>query len=296
MDIFCELSHIATLVNTEFDRLFSEFDRDYEELQKAELYALLAGGKRIRPFLTLKSCSIFGGSEDKALPLALALEMVHTYSLIHDDLPCMDNDNLRRGKPTCHIQFGEATALLAGDGLLTRAFLMIATADVLSAAERALAVRILSEAAGDSGMLAGQMMDSYAEENAISFETLLKLHRNKTGAMIRAACLLGALAAGMDPYSDDPRMKALICYSENIGIAFQIIDDILDRVGDETVLGKPIGSDSENGKTTFLTFMTVEEAERFAVELTDRAVSAVSPYDKEGVLTGLAYYLCDRKS
>lgn len=295
MDIKNELSRIADLVTKELNQSFPQPDADYAELREAEIYSLLAGGKRIRPFLTLKMCSLFGGREEDALPLALAIEMIHTYSLIHDDLPCMDNDEMRRGKPTCHKRYGEANALLAGDGLLTRAFLCVASAEHLSPELRIAAVKLLAAAAGDQGMLAGQVMDAYAEKAPISEETLLKLHSLKTGALIRAASLLGLVAAGILPDPKDPRVRAVECYSENIGIAFQVIDDILDKIGDPATLGKPIGSDVENGKTTFLSFLSIEDAERYAVELTDRAVTAIGDYDEEGILTALAYELCDRK-
>ena len=162
MDIRAELLRVADRIRSAFELQFANPDPDFSELWDAELYALSAGGKRVRPFLTLKTCTLFGGREEDAVPLALALEMVHTYSLIHDDLPCMDNDDLRRGKPTCHIKFGEANALLAGDGLLTRAFACIVGAEALSAQQRILAVKVLSEAAGDSGLLAGQVMDARA--------------------------------------------------------------------------------------------------------------------------------------
>lgn len=288
------LEESAALISKELLRAFPDADPDFSELQGAELYSLLAGGKRIRPFLVLETCKLFGGSEENALPLALAVEMVHTYSLIHDDLPSMDNDILRRGKPTCHVKYGEANALLAGDGLLTRAFLEIASAEHLTPECRVHAVRLLAEAAGDRGMLAGQVMDTRAETTTPSEDILLKTHHLKTGELIRVSCLLGALAAGVLPNESDPRIRAITSYSDSIGIAFQVIDDILDRTGNEISLGKPIGSDKENGKTTFLSFMSVEDAERYAVALTDSAVTAISDYDRDGLLTSLAYYLCDR--
>lgn len=296
MDLQAELTRVSRVVEDALSAVFREIDPDYSELAEAESYSLLAGGKRIRPFLVLETCALLGGSEENALPLALAIEMVHTYSLIHDDLPSMDNDVLRRGKPTCHVKFGEDIALLAGDGLLTRAFLTVAASAHLSDKQRVNAVRLLAEAAGDDGMLAGQVMDARAERETPSINTLLKLHAHKTGALIRASCMLGAIAAGLDPDASDDRIRALETYSGSIGLAFQVVDDILDRTGDESTLGKPIGSDAENGKTTFLSFMTVGEAERYAVELTDRAVTAISDFDGSGILTALAYYLCNRRN
>ena len=292
MDIKNELSRVSELIEAELKSCFKRTDSDFSVLHDAELYSLLAGGKRIRPFLVLRTCTLFGGTEQNALPLALALEMIHTYSLIHDDLPCMDNDTLRRGKPTCHVQFGEDYALLAGDALLTRAFETVAGAESLSATLRIDAIRTLSAAAGDFGMLAGQVMDSIGEKIPHSEDKLFKMHSLKTGALIKAACRLGMIAAGIP--ADDPRSRAAEIYAENIGLAFQVIDDVLDRTGDAASFGKPIGSDSKNGKTTFLSFLSVEDAERYAVELTDRAITAISDYDRDGSLTALAYYLCNR--
>lgn len=295
MEIQNELFRTAKLISDDLISAFPENDADFAELQNAELYSLLAGGKRIRPFLVLKTCSLFGGREEDALPLAVAIEMIQTYSLIHDDLPCMDNDKLRRGQPTCHVRFGEATALLAGDALLTRAFEKIASAESLTPELRIAAVRVLAEAVGDRGMLAGQIMDARAEREKPSEETLLKMHARKTGALIRASCLLGAIAAGILPTENDPRIKAITAYSDRIGLAFQVVDDILDQTGTEAELGKPIGSDSQQGKTTFLSFMSTDDAERYAVELTDQAVSEISEYDQNGILSALAYHLCNRK-
>lgn len=294
MDIQAELSQVSRIISDGLATLIGETDSDYAVLQEAERYSLLAGGKRVRPFLVFKVCEMFSGDLRNALPLAMAIEAVHTYSLIHDDLPCMDDDALRRGKPTCHIQFGEANALLAGDALLTRAFETVAAAEQISPSLRLEAIRILAEASGDRGMLAGQVMDARAEKEALSEESLLKLHSLKTGALIRAACRLGLVAAGIPVTETDPRVKAVDRYAEYIGLAFQVIDDILDRTGTVETLGKPIGSDAENGKTTFLSFMTVSEAELFAVELTDRAVTEISNYDSDGVLSELAYFLCNR--
>ena len=295
MNIETELSRVANLINDGLKEAFPPNDPDFSELQNAELYSLLAGGKRIRSFLILKSCSFFGGTEEAALPLAIAIEMIQTYSLIHDDLPSMDNDDLRRGKPTCHKKFGEGTALLAGDALLTRAFETIASASSLSFKARVYATQILARAAGDTGMLAGQMMDLSAEHTPTSIEKLIKLQEHKTGALIRAACLLGAVAADLLPSEADPRLKALLVYADRIGLAFQVIDDILDRMGEESLLGKKIGSDAEQGKTTFLSFMCVEEAEHFATQLTEQAINKISEFDTAGDLTALAYYLLDRK-
>jgi geranylgeranyl diphosphate synthase type II len=259
-------------------------------LKEAQDYSLMAGGKRIRPFLVLEVCHMLGGDENNALPLACAIEMIHTYSLIHDDLPCMDNDDLRRGKPTSHKAFGEAMAILSGDGLLTDAFMLAAS---LPEAERAQqAVRVLAEAAGSMGMVGGQVMDLEGETRQLSPEELLQLHAQKTGALIRAAVWLGAIAAG--ECCGSPVWKALTTYAERIGLAFQVVDDVLDVTADATLLGKSKGKDQAVNKTTFLTYDTVDEAKAYAARLTDEAVATVAPIDRDGSLQALAEYLANR--
>jgi geranylgeranyl diphosphate synthase type II len=259
-------------------------------LKEAQDYSLMAGGKRIRPFLVLEVCNMLGGDENDALPLACAIEMIHTYSLIHDDLPCMDNDDLRRGEPTSHKAFGEAMAILAGDGLLTDAFMLAAS---LPKAERAQqAVRVLAEAAGSMGMVGGQVMDLEGETRQLSPEELLQLHAQKTGALIRAAVWLGAIAAG--ECCGSPVWKALTTYAERIGLAFQVVDDVLDVTADATLLGKSKGKDQAVNKTTFLTYDTVDEAKAYAARLTDEAVATVAPIDRDGSLQALAEYLANR--
>ena len=213
-------------------------DKDLLPLYASMRYSTLAGGKRIRPYLVLAACEMFGGSVKDAIYFASAIEMVHTYSLIHDDLPSMDNDDLRRGKPTNHKVYGEATATLAGDALLTGAFEILCAAD-LPAEAKISAVRVLSEAAGGDGMVGGQIMDLAAEEGEIPFETLIKTHSLKTGAMITASVRLGLIAAGV---SDPEAIQALCTYARHIGLAFQIVDDMLDVVGDESELGKGVSS------------------------------------------------------
>ena len=218
--------------------------------------------------------------------------MIHTYSLIHDDLPCMDDDDLRRGKPTNHIVYGEAAAVLAGDALLTEAF-SVASSPVIPAEMIPSAIRILAEASGSFGMIGGQMLDLRGETERLDFEALLEMHAKKTGALIRAACLLGCLSAGItDP--DDVRYQAAVTYAENIGLAFQVIDDRLDAVGSEEDLGKPIGSDEESGKTTFLSFMSVEQAYDYACDLTEQAKNAIALFPARTTLCELADYLLNR--
>ena len=241
-----------------------------------------SGGKRIRPYLTLSFCELFGGNASDAMPYACAVEMIHTYSLIHDDLPCMDNDDMRRGKPSCHKKFGETIALLAGDALLTEAFTAISSNKALSSDKNAKAVFLLSVAAGASGMVGGQVMD-LDEKCDGSFERLCKLHANKTGAMIRASVLLGCIAAGVDESSD--RYKDATLYAEKIGLTFQIIDDILDyREGE-----------SAEEKETFLTYLTEGESYEYARRLTNEAIAAIEKYESSEMLVDFAKYLLDRQ-
>ena len=259
-------------------------------LKEAQDYSLLGGGKRIRATLTLEICRLLKGNEASALGFACALEMIHAYSLIHDDLPCMDNDDLRRGKPTSHKVFGEATAILAGDSLLTDAFSVAAAQKDDIAALRA--VRTLACAAGSMGMVGGQLMDLRGESERLSMQMLCLLHARKTGALIRAAVQLGAIAAGCDEQS--PIWLALTTYAERIGLAFQVIDDLLDVTADAALLGKSKGKDKEENKTTFLTYYTIEQARDYARRLTDEAIEAVRSFDEEGLLRALAIYLAER--
>lgn len=291
MDIANKLTKTAEQVELFLGQLLSTEDKDLLSLYASMRYSALAGGKRIRPFLTLETAKMFGGEAKKAIYFAAALEMVHTYSLIHDDLPCMDDDDLRRGKPTNHKVYGEATATLAGDALLTGAFELLCAADLPSDVVRA-AVRILSEAAGADGMVGGQIMDLAAENREIAFDTLVKLHTLKTGALITAAVRLGMLAAGV---TDEEAQNAMVGYARYIGLAFQIVDDVLDASGDEETLGKPVGSDAEQGKTTFLHFLDAEEAMEYARRLTESAETALAPYENSDTLRALARYLLERK-
>ncbi len=288
------LKENALLVESAMEKYFSENDGDISTLLESEKYSVFAGGKRIRPFLVLEFCRMLGGSDEAALPFACAIEMIHTYSLIHDDLPCMDDDDLRRGRPTNHKVFGYSTALLAGDGLLTRAFGVAASNPYVSDKARAEAVALLSSCAGEFGMVGGQVIDLYGETKKLSLETLIKLHSMKTGALIRASALLGCLAAGAS--LDSPEAEAAREYANNIGLAFQIIDDILDVESSEEELGKSCGSDSERNKTTFMTYYDVDGARNYASELTANAVSEISDNERSDVLTDLAVYLLQRKN
>ena len=283
----------ATVVEEAMKQYYTE-DEDLQNLLNSERYSLFAGGKRIRPALTLEFCKLFGGEEEAAMPFACAVEMIHTYSLIHDDLPCMDDDDMRRGKPTNHKVFGETTALLAGDSLLTGAFEAAATNAVAGAEISAKAVAYLAGCAGRYGMVGGQIMDLEGEHKKLTLDQLVKLHSLKTGALISAAAVMGALAAGVG--FTDPRMQDVVTYAENIGLAFQIVDDILDATGDAATLGKNVGTDAEHNKNTFLSFYTVEEAQFYADQLTREAVDAIAKHPNSEALVALAGWLATRKS
>ena len=284
----------AELVEAALEKYFDYTDADYGEVIEAQKYSLLGGGKRIRPFLVNEVCRTLGGGISASMPLACAVEMIHTYSLIHDDLPCMDDDDMRRGKPSNHKIFGYAGAMLAGDALLTRAFGVIAGAQSLSAEQKSSAVVVLANAAGDCGMIGGQVIDLDGENKELSFDKLLKLHAHKTGALIRCAATLGCIAAGFSPESDEA--KAIATYADKIGLAFQVVDDILDATASEEQLGKTVGSDADNNKTTFLTFYSIEGAAEYAARLTAEAIEAVSGIPGTDVLCGLAEELLSRKN
>ena len=246
-------------------------------VSEAMRYSLEGGGKRIRPCLTLEFCRICGGDVEAALPFAAAVEMIHTYSLIHDDLPCMDDDDMRRGKPACHIRYGYANALLAGDGLLTLAFRTLTRAE-LPADRIVRAVRTLSDAAGHGGMILGQTMDLANEDRPVDLDTLRQTDACKTGALLRAACVLGCIAAG----ADEAQMQAAARYAEAVGLAFQIVDDILDVTGDTATLGKPVGSDASQHKSTYVTLCGLDGAKEAAARYTADAVRAAEAFGAEG--------------
>ncbi len=259
---------------------------------EAMSYSLENGGKRIRPMLTLEFCRACGGDVEKAVPFALGVEMIHTYSLIHDDLPCMDDDDMRRGKPSNHKVYGYANALLAGDGLLTLAFETVLSADT-DYDKKAKAALELAKAAGCSGMIAGQVMDLANEKRNATLEEVRKTDSLKTGEMIRVAAVMGCIAAG----ADEARIAAASEYCNNIGLAFQIVDDILDVTSSEEMLGKPIGSDNENGKSTYVSLLGLEESERLAKELTQKAKDALDIFGGEkDFLIELADVLASRKN
>ena len=281
----------AALTEAALEKYLSIGDPRIPVIFDAMRYSVLNGGKRVRPFLAIEFCRLAGGRAEDVLPFACGLEFIHSYSLVHDDLPCMDNDDLRRGKPTTHKQFGYANALLAGDALLTYAFETAVSGDN-PAGQKAEAVASLSRNAGAMGMCGGQQIDLYAETHKIDFDELRYLHSLKTGALISCSCELGCIAAGLE--IEHPLRRAALEYAAAVGVTFQIIDDILDVVSDEKTLGKPIGSDAEQGKTTYLSFMTIDEARLRARELTDKAVAAIKPFENSEALCDFAEYLCAR--
>lgn len=253
-----------------------------EGLAEAMRYSLLAGGKRIRPILVLEFCRISGGDINAALPVACAIEMLHTYSLIHDDLPCMDNDDLRRGKPSNHKVFGESTATLAGDALQALAFETVLSADIPAPCALKCA-KLLANAAGHEGICGGQELDLAWEGRALSASELEEIYLRKTSALIRAACLMGVAAAGGTKEQDE----AAIGYADNFGIAFQIRDDMLDVVGDEETFGKPIGSDRKEGKTTFVDILGLNGCLRVIEAHSESAVEALFGLESTDFLTHL---------
>ena len=259
------------------------------KVAEAMEYSLSAGGKRIRPVLTAEFCRICGGDAEAALPAACALEMIHTFSLIHDDLPCMDDDDMRRGKPSCHAAFGEAMALLAGDALLNYAYEVISCGDGLSAETKLALISELSKATGVNGMIGGQVIDTTFEGKMTEAE-LLNMYSMKTGALLKTACKMGCIAAG----AGDEKIAAAELYAEKLGLAFQIIDDILDVEGDEKLLGKPIGSDSDNGKTTYVTLNGTEKSRDAAEILTDEALNALEAFEDTQFLKELTLFLLKR--
>ena len=265
----------------------------WADLYEAMRYSVLSGGKRLRPVMTLEFARLCGLDWHKAVPVGCALELVHTYSLIHDDLPCMDNDDMRRGKPSCHKAFGESTAMLAGDVLLTEAFEAVAGAPA-PASVCVHAAQALGAGAGSRGMVYGQELDLKYEALAATEEQLRLIHRHKTGALINAAIQMGSAAA----QADEVQRKALEAYAYGIGLVFQVVDDVLDVTGTAEQLGKPIGSDSENGKTTFVTLFGVDGAMQLAEKLNDETCTALRDAfgEKSAFLEQLARTLLNRRS
>ena len=254
-------------------------------------YSLMAGGKRIRPVLVLEFCRAAGGQPEAALPAACAVEMLHTYSLIHDDLPCMDDDDLRRGRPTSHVKFGEWKALLAGDALQAEA-LRILLCSEMAADRRAACAALLARAAGVQGICGGQYLDLEGEGQSLSQAQLTEIHRRKTCSLLSAACQMGVAAAG----GNEAMQEAADRYGQALGMAFQIRDDMLDELGNQGKLGKPVGSDRAEGKTTFLTLYGPERCQALVEQLTAEAKEYAARFDDGGFLSWLADQLAVRES
>lgn len=283
------LARTAQLVEAELDRLLAT--RSGDRLRDAMRYASLGQGKRLRPFLVMQSAALFDQPEAQALRVAAALECVHCYSLVHDDLPAMDNDDLRRGQPTTHRKFDEATAILAGDGLLTFAFEILADAAIHDdPAIRSALVLDLAKASGESGMVGGQMKDIEAEAGGFaSYAAIAAMQGMKTGALFRFACEAGAIMAGAE-------RAPLRQYAEHVGLAFQIADDILDVESDAATLGKATGKDRDRGKATFVDFLGLEGAKAEAARLTEAAIAALAAYgDRAQLLRETARFMITRK-
>ena len=275
---------------------FKDYMPEYKLIFESMEYSVKNGGKRVRPLLTLLFCDACGGDVNSALPFAQAVEFIHTYSLIHDDLPCMDDDDYRRGKPSNHKVYGEAFALLAGDGLLTAAFERISQGCLDGLYDSATAisgVSALSSLAGSRGMIGGQVVDLLNENNSnADFETLQLMDCLKTGALIEAACVLGCIAAD----ADEEKFNAARNFAQNIGLAFQIKDDILDVTSSLEKLGKLTGSDTHNGKSTYVTLLGVEECQALVEKLTEDAMNSLNEFENNEALKAYAGYLAHREN
>tara|TARA_R110002073_G_scaffold5843_8_gene35652 strand:+ start:1377 stop:2276 length:900 start_codon:yes stop_codon:yes gene_type:complete len=284
----------AKQVTDMLDALMPLTDTPEARVVEAMRYASLAGGKRVRPFLVTQSAALFGVDTTSALRTAAAVEMVHCYSLVHDDLPAMDDDDLRRGQPTCHIKFDEATAILAGDALLTKAFEVLAAPETHSDARvRADLVLALAKAAGDHGMVGGQMMDLWAEDNELDVAQITRLQRMKTGDLIAVSAAAGAI---LGKASDEAR-SALHAYAHDIGLAFQIADDLLDVEGDAALVGKATGKDADANKATFVSLLGVDKARQQAAMLSEQAAGHLEMFGEKGdLLKQLARFIVERRA
>ena len=293
-DLTTYLNDKKELINSELDKIFGDFANS-SHIVKAMKYSLMAGGKRIRPILCLAAAEAVGSDQEAALPAACAVEMIHTYSLIHDDLPAMDDDKLRRGKPTCHVAFDEATAILAGDALLTLAFQNL-SAPVNIKESQALVwlnvIHIISIAAGYKGMIDGQMKDIISEGTLLSLDDLENMHALKTGALIEASVCCGAILGN----GNRKQIKQLKIYAKNIGLAFQITDDILNVEGNPAVMGKAVGTDKNRNKSTYPLIMGLKESKIFATNIVNNALKAIEIFDnKADPLRAVARYIIKRK-
>ena len=291
------MNEIVSQRNQEYREYFEQYLKDYysyfhmlpqKQLFEAMDYSLYAGGKRLRPILTMEFCRLCCGDWKKAAPFASAVEMIHTYSLIHDDLPCMDNDDFRRGNPTNHKVYGEAVAILAGDALLTDAFMVAATQPLDDPEKLGLAISVLGHNAGSLGMVGGQILDISSEERQLTEQEVLDIQTRKTGALINAACVLGVIAGG----GDAQQIAAAAQFASGIGLAFQIRDDMLDVIGTTEEMGKGVGTDET--KNTFVRLYGLETCEKLVQQYTDYAIEALSAFEDTEYLTQLAKHLTGR--
>ena len=294
-DLNAYLKERKLLVEEALERYLSASKGFYNQIVEAMRYSLFAGGKRLRPILCLAATEVVGGKRETALPVACALEMIHTYSLIHDDLPAMDNDDFRRGKPTNHRIFGEAIAILAGDGLLTEAFYLLSYPDLLERIPPVQLVRIshlVAQAAGFRGMISGQVMDLEATGKEIGLEELKVIHDHKTGALIQVAMESGAIIGG----GNKTEVEALKEYGTQIGLAFQIVDDILDIEGNPEEMGKNTGSDEFQQKATYPKLLGLSKAKEMAQTCIKRGIHALKPFGERATpLRALAQYIIERR-
>lgn len=288
------LAEYAEMTEEALEKYLPETDCLQKTLINAARYSLSAGGKRLRPALVMEFCRVCGGEPDTALPVACAIEMTHTFSLIHDDLPCMDDDDMRRGKPSCHKAFGEAAAVLAGDALAIMPYEIIADAGIrnrLSPDASLKIIKLLSELSGFYGMTGGQIIDLENEGKKVPEAIILEMYRMKTGALLEFCCRAGCIAAG----AGAAEQLAAGSFGQRLGLAFQITDDILDLTADEKLLGKPVGSDGKDNKYTYVSAVGLEKAREQAQKLTNQAIEQLSCFDGADFLKELALSLTERK-
>jgi len=295
LDLKKYLQEKEDIVNKALDTLLPKEDEFPQRLHKAMRYSIFAGGKRIRPILVIAAAEVFGKTAANVINIACAIELIHTYSLIHDDLPAIDNDDLRRGLPTNHKVFGEAIALLAGDALLTKAFQIMSQPSAVSGQQSALILKSIHEiakAAGSTGMVGGQVVDIESEGKEVAFPVLEYIHIHKTGELILASVKAGAILAG----AENKELETITRYGEAIGLAFQIADDIIDVEGNKEDVGKNIGGDAKKGKVTYPSILGVDESRKRARELVDMAITALKDFDRKAEpLREIARYIVERK-
>lgn len=286
------MSEYILAIENRLNTFFSHGVSGTEKLKDAVLYSLLAGGKRIRPVLVLEFSRALGFNWENAIDTACAVELIHTYSLIHDDLPCMDNDDMRRGKPSCHKAFGEDVAVLAGDALLTHAFGMISDSapHKISYESACRVISLFSRYSGIDGMIGGQILDISADGKDVDADELKKIELLKTSALIILSCKAGCIIAN----ADEEKLKAAEVYGENLGLAFQVIDDVLDVEGDEKLLGKATGSDIKQDKSTYVDLLGIDEAKSYSRQLTNKAIESLYPIKDNEFLASLAEFLVSR--